>query len=143
MMLRSDNHAKQVKRLQKTVKELDLDLKAIVEEHDRYRLQGPDDKIMNWFHSLPIETLVESLDREYHKPRTKYSLHDMKHKFALRKLHEKKSKELEQKKTELNLAKINHVLAQIERIQNDPGSDPSGNQGRKRTSRQKVGRSKS
>jgi hypothetical protein len=132
--LRSDN-AKQVKRLQRSVRELDLDLKAIVEEHDRYRLQGPDDQVMNWFHSLPIETLAESLDIEHHKPRTKYSLHDMKHKFALRRLHEKKSKELEQKKSELNIAKINLVITQIERIQNDPKSDSSGNKRRKRTSR--------
>lgn len=113
------NHDKQVKRLQKAVKELGLDLEAILEEHDRYRLKGSSEEVMDWFQSLPIETLRESIDREHKKPRTKYSLHDMKHKFELRKLHELKTKELEQKQSQLNVAKINSILAQIERIKND------------------------
>jgi hypothetical protein len=117
MKLKNDNHTKQIKKLKKTVRELDLDLQAIIEEHDRYRFQDSDDKVMQWFESLPIETLSESLNKEHNKPRTKYSLHDLKHKFNLRKLHEKKSKELDQKKSELNVAKINHVLSQIYKIQ--------------------------
>jgi hypothetical protein len=114
--LRSGNHARQVKRLQRSVEELGLDLKAILEEHDRYRLKGTNEEIMDWFQSLPIETLRESCDREHGFPRTKYSLRDMQHNFALRKLHEKKTQEFERKQSELNVARINHVLAQIERV---------------------------
>lgn len=113
---RSDNHAYKVKRLEKSVKELGQDVQAILEEHDRYRLKGSNEEIMEWFQSLPIETLKESLDRERQKPRTKYSLHDMQHKFTLRKLHEQKTLELECKQTDLIVAKINHVLTQIDRI---------------------------
>lgn len=116
MKLRNDNHARQVKRLEKSVKELGLDVQAILEEHDRYRLKGSNEEIMEWFQSLPIETLHESLDRERQKPRTKYSLHDMTHKFALRRLHEQKIRELDRKQTDLNVAKINLILAQIERV---------------------------
>lgn len=118
MKLRSDNHAQQVKRLQRSVSELDLDVKAILEEHDRYRMKGSDEEILKWFQSLPIETLHESCDREHQKPRTKYSLHDMKHKFSLRRLHEKKVQELVKRKSELNVARINCILAQIEKVQN-------------------------
>lgn len=114
--LRSGNHARQVKRLQRSVEELSLDLEAILEEHDRYRIKGTAEEVMEWFHSLPIETLHESCDRERGNPRTKYSLRDMQHNFALRRLHEKKTQEFERKQSELNVARINHVLAQIERI---------------------------
>lgn len=141
MKLRNANI--RVKRLQKCVKELNLDLQAILEEHDRYRLKGSDEEVMNWFHSLPIETLRESCERERGKPRTRYSLHDMRHKFALRRLHEQKCNELVAKQAELNIAKINCILAKIERIQNgESGEDPGGNPRGKKTSGQKVGRSK-
>jgi hypothetical protein len=103
-----------VKILQQNVEELGLDLQALVEEHDRYALTNEDDA-MNWFHSLPIESLSDSLNREHQRPRTRYSLHDMKHKFALRKLHEKKKEELEQLKTVLEIAKIDLVLKNISR----------------------------
>jgi len=73
---------------------------------------------MEWFHSLPIETLNESLDREYKNPRTKFSLQDMKHKFALRKLHEKKKDQLERETTKLNLVKIDQLINRINKIGN-------------------------
>lgn len=107
----------QLKKLKKNVKELDLDLKAISDEHDRYCLKGSEEEIMSWFKSLPIETLKESLDREHKHPRSKYSLKDMKHKFELRKLHEKISKERDLKQIELNIAKIDLVLSKIKKIE--------------------------
>lgn len=111
-----DNHARQIKRLQRSVEELDLDIKAILEEYDRYRMKGTNEEIMDWFQSLPIETLRESCDRERGNPRCKYSLKDMQHNFSLRRLHEQKTFEFQRKQSELNVARINHVLAQIERI---------------------------
>lgn len=117
--LRSVNYVRQIKRLQRSVNELNLDLQAILEEHDRYRLKGSKDEIMEWFNSLPIETLFESLDNEHQRPRKKYSLQHMKHKFALRKLHEKKKQELEKKQTDLNIAKIDCILEKIERVEDD------------------------
>jgi len=141
MKLKSDN---QVQRLKKSVQELNLDLEAITREHDSYGIKGTDDEVWDWFHCLPIETLQESLDFEYNKPRMKYSLQDMKHRFVLRKLHETKKNELEQKKSELLLAKIDNLLVKIERIQNGEGTTSTGGSSpRKRASRQKMGRTKS
>lgn len=140
MMLKNDNPDKLVRKLKKSVRELCLDLQAITEEHDRYVPKGSQEEIIEWFHSLPIETLLESINREHNLPRTKYSLCDIKHKFALRKLHEKKKEELEQKQIELNIAKIDCVLSKIQGIEN---GHSEGSTGRKRSSRQKVGRSKS
>jgi hypothetical protein len=106
-----------VKVLQETVEELGLDLKALAEEHDKYCLNySTEAEAINWFNSLPIETLSDSLNREYKKPRSKYSLHDMRHKFALRKLHEKKKEELESLKRNLNIAKIDLIISKISKI---------------------------
>ena len=106
-----------VKHLQETVEELGLDLKAIAEEHDRYCFNySTDDDAINWLHSMPIETLSDSLNRDNKRPRLKYSLHDMQHKFALKKLHEKKKEELEDLQTQLNVAKIDMLLNTIKKI---------------------------
>ena len=106
-----------VKALQETVEELGLDLQAIADEHDKYCFQSSSENdTFNWLHSLPIETLSDSLNRERQKPRTKYSLHDMNHKFALRKLHEKKKEELDKLKIKFNIAKIDYLLNKIEKI---------------------------
>ncbi len=82
MKLKNDNFTKQVKKLQRSVNDLYLDLQAIQDEHDKYILNTPKDKAVDWFQSLPIETLKESLDCDKNNPRTKYSLHDMKQKFG-------------------------------------------------------------
>jgi hypothetical protein len=106
-----------LKQLQETVQELDLDLQAIAEEHDKYCLKtSTDDEAMNWLHSLPIETLKDSLDKEHQRPRSKYSMHDIVHKSALRKLHEKKKNELESHKNKLNIARLDSLIAKIEEI---------------------------
>lgn len=128
--------ANQVSRLQRSVNSLNLDLQAIKEEHDRYVLTGSNEEIMGWFHSLPIETLNESCARERSKPRTKYSLHDMKHKFALRKLHDKKKELLELEQIKLNVAKIDTLISKIESIQNGTFEPDSGK--RKRKTSKKV-----
>ena len=138
-MLKNDDPDRLVKKLKKSVKELCLDLQALTEEHDKYVPKGSSEEIMEWFHSLPIETLSESLNRERQLPRTKYSLLDIKHKFALRKLHNKKQEELEAKQIELNIARIDCVLSKIEKVENGYSK---GNTGRKKSSRQKVGRAK-
>jgi hypothetical protein len=116
MKLKSDKY---IKKLQRNVRELDLDIQAIIEEHDRYVLSGSTKEIQNWFDSLPIESLKELCDREKHRPRTKYSLHDMKHKFALRKLHDEKQEQLISERSKLNLAKIDFILSQIEKVNKD------------------------
>jgi hypothetical protein len=109
-----------LKELSKTVEELGLDLQAIAEEHDRYRLNSSnEDEAMAWLHSLPIENLSDSLNKEHQLPRTKYSLNDMKHKFLLRKLHEKKKEELELLQLELNIAKIDCLIKRIKDIGDD------------------------
>lgn len=103
-----------VKSLQETVEELGLDLQAIADEHDKYCLKtNTEADAIKWLHSLPIETLSDSLDKEHKRPRSKYSLHDMYHKFALRKLHEKKKEELDKLKSNLIIAKIDILLSRI------------------------------
>jgi hypothetical protein len=106
-----------VKMLKQTIEELGLDLQAIADEHDKYCLNYSNEaEAMNWFHSLPIETLSDSLNRDYKKPRSKYSLHDMNHKFTLRRLHEKKKEELEKLKIDFNIALIDSIIDKIEKI---------------------------
>ncbi len=117
MKLKSDDLTKQVKNLQRSVNDLNLDLQAIQEEHDRYVLGASKDEAIEWFHSLPIESLKESLNHDKKNPRTKYSLQDMKHKFALRRLHEKKKEQLEDEKSKLSIARVNHILVQIENVE--------------------------
>lgn len=108
-----------VKVLRETVEELGLDLQAIADEHDQYCLKtSTEDEAINWLHSMPIESLSDSLNNEHQRPRSKYSLHDMRHKFALRKLHEKKKEELDRLKIDLNIEMINSILDKIERIEN-------------------------
>ena len=106
-----------VKALQETVEELGLDLQALAEEHDKYCFNySSEDEALNWLHSLPIESLSDSINNECQRPRSKYSLHDMRHKFALRKLHEKKKDELETLQIQLNIAKIDLLIGKIENI---------------------------
>lgn len=103
-----------VKHLQDSVDDLGLDVQAIADEHDQYCLTATNEaEALNWFHSLPIESLSESLNRDHGRPRLKYSLRDMHHKFALRKLHEEKMEELERLKIRLSIAKIDAVLDMI------------------------------
>jgi hypothetical protein len=137
MKLKSDNQ----KVLQKSVRDLDSDLRAITKEHNAYGINGSEEEIEEWFHCLPIESLRESIDFENKVPRTKYSLQDMKRRFALRKTHEKKKDELEKKKSELQVSKIDDLIACIERIQN--GKYTRRNSTRKSASGQEVGRTKS
>jgi hypothetical protein len=103
------------KKLQKKVDELKLDLLAINKEYELYCLpESKDGK--NWFDSLPIETLLESLNKDHGKPRVKYALGDIHHNFALRKLYLEKMEEYTNLNSKLNLAKIDKILNQIKEI---------------------------
>jgi hypothetical protein len=117
MMSRRTNNEpdKRVRRLEKKVDELLLDLNAIENEHERYRFGGVG-AVESWINCLPIETLRESLNRQHGMPRTKLALGDLKHKFGLRKLHDVYQSKLEQAEIELNVAKIDKVLEQIGKI---------------------------
>ena len=75
------------------------------------------ERIGEFFDSLPISTLCESLKREAGKPRETFSLADMKHKFGLRKLHERKQEELERKQHEYNIAKIEVIQNNIRKVE--------------------------
>ena len=132
--MKDNNLEEQFLKLKENVEELDLDLKGIVEEHDYYRLDDSKENIENWFNSLPIETLKDSLISEHHLPRKRYSLHDMRHKFALRKLYEQKKHELDLEKIQLNIVKIDCVLAQIKGIEKN-GRNITGNSRRKKAPR--------
>jgi hypothetical protein len=103
-----------IEQLQETVEELALDLKALAEEHDLYCFNYSSDKeAIDWLHSMPIETLSDSINRDKQRARSKYSLSDIRHKRALRKLHEKKKDELETLQTQLSIAKIDVILGKI------------------------------
>lgn len=106
----------ELKLLKRNVKTLNLDLKALMQEHDHYALEGSDEDAKEWFHSLPIETLYDSISKDLFLPRRKYSLKDMKMKFYLKKEYEKTQEELERKKIQLNIAVIDDLLNQIKNI---------------------------
>jgi hypothetical protein len=117
-MSRRDNSPEaRCRRLKRHIKELYLDVEGIIKEHDRYRLGGDQDRIEQFFESLPIETLRESLAREHGKPRTTFSLRDMHHKFGLRKLHDQKQQELECRQHEYNIAQIEVVQNKIRKVE--------------------------
>jgi hypothetical protein len=117
-MSRRDNSPEaRCRRLKRHIKELYLDVKAIIEEHDRYRLGGDMDRIEQFFESLPIETLRESLERENGKPRTTFSLRDMHHKFGLRRLHDQKQAELERRQREYNIARMEVLQNKIQKVE--------------------------
>ena len=100
-----------LKTLTKTVEELDFDLRVIAEEHDRYRLNSSnEDEAMNWLHSLPIETLSESLDKEHLRPRTKYSFNHMSTSSCFASFMRKRRKNLSYFSLNLNVAKIDCLL---------------------------------
>jgi len=94
--------------------ELDLHLQALSEEHDRYCL--PAELGSDWFDCFPIETLMESLDDDVGLERTKYSLHDMHHRFAIKRALIDKREELESKDSELLVANIDSLLEKIKSI---------------------------
>jgi hypothetical protein len=115
MMSRKTDPERIVKKLEKSIQELSLDLKAIIDEHDQYCWPSHEHAAA-WFESLPIETLRESVEREHGEPRHKMSLHDLKHKFGLRRLHEKTQAKLEQKERDLRVVRYEQVIREIERI---------------------------
>jgi hypothetical protein len=117
-MSRRDNSPEaRCRRLRRNIRELNLDVQAIIEEHDRYRLGGDPNRIEEFFESLPIETLRESLERENGRPRTTFSLRDMHHKFGLRKLHDKKMEELARRQCEYNIARIEMLESKIRKVE--------------------------
>lgn len=103
---------KKVNKLKRLINEINLDLSAITKEHSLYLLSSDD-----WFNSLPIESLKESIDKDRCNVRTKYSLNDMKHNFALKRLFKAKEEELEKAKIEYNIANIDYLLSQIKNIE--------------------------
>lgn len=107
---------KSVKALSKERKELDAVVKNLAKEHNKYGINGTDEEIKRWFDCLPIETLRESIDFENKIPREKYSLQDMKKRFSIRKLHEKKVEDLDRVKQEIRILKIESLLSKIEKI---------------------------
>jgi hypothetical protein len=101
------------------VRELSLDVRAIIEEHDRYRLGADTGRIEKFLDGFPIETLHESIDFEHRRPRKKYSLQDMMHKFSLRKLYYQKQEELERKQHQLNITKIDIIISRIKKVEDN------------------------
>jgi hypothetical protein len=113
MKLKNDK----IKKLQKKVDELKLDLSAINEEYKLYCVpKNKDGTEIDWFNYLPIETLLESLNKDHGKPRIKYSLSDFHHNFKLFNLYIEKFKEYSELNSKLNIAKINKVLNEIKDI---------------------------
>lgn len=107
-----------LKKLQKQVNELGLDLQAI---YDEYKLYLPPDKKHasdpEWFEHLPIETLSESINRDKGLPRSYYSLRDLDQSENLKRFYLEKLEEFEQLNQKLKLAKINKALKDIKKLE--------------------------
>lgn len=101
--------------LTKVSKELQLDLKAIKEEYGLYQMSS-DKEASDWFSSLPIRNLKDSLNKELGKPREYYSIHDMKVNYDLRKLYFKKLNELIDVESNIRVEKISLLIDNINEI---------------------------
>ena len=91
------------------------DLDQIAMKHNSYHVGGDVDDVMNWFDSMPIENLRESLDKDHNYPRTKFSLSDMHERGRLRRQHDKKEKELLLLEHKRTIAEIDVLLEKIKK----------------------------
>jgi hypothetical protein len=105
--------SKKIRGLQKKARELSLDIQAIVKEHDSYMIKGD---AKTWLERLSVETLNDSLSIEHGVRRDSLPLAAMKHKFGLRKLHDKVQQELDRVQSELRVEKIDTVLKRIAQV---------------------------
>lgn len=105
--------SKKIRGLQRKAKELSMDIQAIVKEHDSYMIKGD---AKTWLERLSVETLNESLSIEHGVRKEVMPLTAMKHKFGLRKLHEKTQEELIKVQSELRVEKIDILLNRIAQI---------------------------
>jgi hypothetical protein len=106
-----------IRRLEREVRELALDVQAIIDEHDSYTIANTEEEVRRWFNSLPIESLNESLRRERGLPRTRPSLQDLSHRFSLRREHERTKEAFEQAESDLAVAKIELVMEDIAKVE--------------------------
>lgn len=118
MRLSKTDPESMVKKLQRQEKQLSRDIKAIIKEHDSYSFGGSKENISDWFDSLPIQDLRDSLERQHNYPRRHPSLRDLKHKFGLRKLFTKTADKLQEVQTELKIATIDSIINKIAKVQN-------------------------
>ena len=111
----------EIKRLEREVRELALDIKAIIDEHDSYTIADTTEGVRQWFNSLPIESLNESLRRERGLPRTRPSLKDIDHRTGLRREHDRTKDAFEKAESDLRIARIELVMARIAKIEKKHG----------------------
>lgn len=103
---------RQIRILTKQLKFFDVRLKEIEKEHNGYCLDGDVDKVTEWFQSLPIETLQESLNYDLNA-HSKYSLNDLNKKSVLRKEFDSFIEQFSSLQSKLNIAKIDLLLLEI------------------------------
>ena len=107
---------REVRKLTRVLRSLDLELRIIVDRHNYYRVEGGEKKVIEWFDCLPIESLGESLGFEHGKKRQKFALQDLNTKQKLRKKHEKKLEELEDVERKRMVARIELMQERINRV---------------------------
>jgi len=111
-------HAKKIRSLKRKIKIASNDAEALIDEHDSYSFAS-NEEASKWMSSLPIETLMDSVNRDYNKPRSNPSLRDIKEKFKLKKLYYSKKEEIEKLNNELKQAYIEYVLYNIENLESN------------------------
>jgi len=111
---------KSIKGIQNKINELELDLEAIIEEHNKYTLPNSNEAA-KWMNSLPINSLYDSLLCDNDKYTSFFSIRNMHHRPKLRKLFEKTLDEYESLKSELQVKRIDKVLAKIKKVENKHG----------------------
>lgn len=107
---------KSIRAIKKAIKELELDLEAIIEEHKKYTFPTPSEA-GNWINSLPINTLKDSISYEKGSFSSFFSIRNMHHRPALAKLFDKKIDEYEQLKSDLQVKQIDATLKKIKDIE--------------------------
>lgn len=103
------------KQIEKEIKKTTLDIKAIMEEHDRYKFKS-DKEAYAFMESLPIETLTDSLNKDLGKPRSRISLKDIPHVNKLHREFDEKQESLKKLKNDLFIAQIDELQEKINNI---------------------------
>ena len=110
---------KTINSLSKELKELVLDIDAIAKEYEEYTIADTDEGVRQWFESMPIESLDDSIRSERGLPRTRMNLKDLQIRFGLRKEYARTVEEQEKVQRRLQMAKIGLVLDKIARIEKE------------------------
>jgi hypothetical protein len=96
--------------------EISEKLTNLVAEYNDCIPSVTEDRLYEMLHSMPVESLRDSLDIEYNKKTERFSLYEMNKISALRKEKDRLIRSYNSKQIELNIAKIESVMGNIDEV---------------------------